>query len=137
MAGRVRPTLDCWQNLQDKYYKYCHCRPVRSSSSCLIGEQLEGTRVTRKGDSNIEILAPTFTMVAAREQCPYIPTITPSKTCSAIFTDASKEGWGACINEHTARGTWSLPGSKLHIYYLELKAVFLAYKSSKTSAYTK
>ena len=87
-------------------------------------KQLEGTRVTRKGDSNIEILAPTFTMVAAREQCHYRPTITPNKTCSAIFTDASKEGWGACINERTARGTWSLPGSKLHIYYLELKAVF-------------
>ena len=65
-------------------------------------------------------------MVAAREQCPYRPTITPNKTCSAIFTDASKEGWGTCINECTARGTWSLPGSKLHIYYLELKAVFLA-----------
>ena len=65
-------------------------------------------------------------MVAAREQCPYRPTITPNKTCSAIFTDASKEGWGACINERTARGTWFLPGSMLHIYYLELKAVFLA-----------
>ena len=43
-----------------------------------------------------------------------------------LYTDASKEGWGACINERTARGTWSLPGSMLHIYYLELKAVFLA-----------
>ena len=45
-----------------------------------------------------------------------------------IFTDASKEGWGAHLNEHTARGTWSLPESKLHINYLELKAVFLALK---------
>ena len=45
-----------------------------------------------------------------------------------IFTDASIEGWGAHLNEHTARGTWSLPGSKLHITYLELKAVFLALK---------
>ena len=32
-----------------------------------------------------------------------------------IFTDASKEGWGAHLNEHTARETWSLPESKLHI----------------------
>ena len=31
-------------------------------------------------------------------------------------------------NEHTARGSWSLPESKLHINYLELKAVFLALK---------
>ena len=43
-----------------------------------------------------------------------------------IFTDASKEGWGAHLEEHTARGVWSLPESKLHINYLELKAVFLA-----------
>ena len=43
-------------------------------------------------------------------------------------TDASKEGWAAHLNEHTARGTWSLPESKLHINYLELKAVFLALK---------
>ena len=43
-------------------------------------KQLEGTRVTRKGDSNTKVLAPTFT---ARGQCPYRPTITPNKTCSA------------------------------------------------------
>ena len=45
-----------------------------------------------------------------------------------IFTDASKARWGAHLNERTARGTWSLPESKLHINYLELKAVFLALK---------
>ena len=41
-----------------------------------------------------------------------------------IFTDASKKEWGAHLNEHTARGTWSLPESNLHITYLELKVVF-------------
>ena len=45
-----------------------------------------------------------------------------------LFTDASKEGCGARINDHAARRTWSLPESKLHINYLELKAVFLALK---------
>ena len=45
-----------------------------------------------------------------------------------IFTDASKEGWGTHLNEHTARGTWSLPESKLHINHLELKVFFLALK---------
>ena len=49
-----------------------------------------------------------------------------------IFTDASKEGWGAHLNEHTAKGVWSLPESKLHINYLELKAVFLALKEFQT-----
>ena len=52
----------------------------------------------------------------------------PIKHALQIFTDASKEGWGAHLNEHTVRGTWSLPESKLHINYLELKAVFLALK---------
>ena len=41
---------------------------------------------------------------------------------------SSKEAWGAHLNKRTARGTWSLPESKLHINYLELKAVFLALK---------
>ena len=52
----------------------------------------------------------------------------PLKHALQIFTDASKEGWGAHLNKHTARGTWSLPESKLHINHLELKAVFLALK---------
>ena len=52
----------------------------------------------------------------------------PIKHALQIFTDASKEGWGAHLNEHMARGTWSLPESKLHINHLELKAVYLALK---------
>ena len=51
--------------------------------------------------------------------------IHPLKHALQIFTDASKEGWGAHLNEHTARGTWSVPESELHINHLELKAVFL------------
>ena len=52
----------------------------------------------------------------------------PLKHALQIFTDASKEGWGTHLNEHTAKGVWSLPESKLHINYLELKAVLLALK---------
>ena len=52
----------------------------------------------------------------------------PLKHALQIFTDASKEGWGAHLNEHTARGTWSLSESKLHVNHLELRAVFLALK---------
>ena len=52
----------------------------------------------------------------------------PMQHALQIFTDASKEGWGSHLNEFIARGTWSLPESKLHINYLELKAVFLALK---------
>ena len=52
----------------------------------------------------------------------------PIKHALQIFTDTSKEGWGAYLNEYTARETWSLPESKLHLNYLELKAVLLALK---------
>ena len=52
----------------------------------------------------------------------------PLKHALQIFTDASKEGWGAHLNERTARGTWSVPESKLQINQLELKVVFLALK---------
>ena len=45
-----------------------------------------------------------------------------------IFTDASKEGWGAHLGDYTTSGTWSVPESHLHVNFLELKAVFLALK---------
>ena len=61
----------------------------------------------------------------------------PLKHALQIFTDASKEGWGAHLDKHTARGTWSLPESKLHINHLELKAVFLALKQFRTLVYNK
>ena len=89
---------------------------------------LENTRVTRKGDSNPQLPAPSFTMVATGRQRSHRPTITPNKACSANLYRRIKRRVGAHLNEHTARGTWSLPENKLHINYLELKAVFLALK---------
>ena len=61
----------------------------------------------------------------------------PLKHALQIFTDASKEGWGAHLDKHTARGQWSLPESKLHINHLELKAVFLALKEFQTLVFNK
>ena len=46
-----------------------------------------------------------------------------------LFTDASNEGWGAHLGDSTARGVWSDVESRLHINFLELKAVFLTLKS--------
>ena len=61
----------------------------------------------------------------------------PLKHALQIFTDASKEGWGTHLDEHTVRGQWSLPESKLHINHLELKAVFLALKEFQTLVFNK
>ena len=52
----------------------------------------------------------------------------PLRHAIQIFTDASKEGWGAHLGDFTTRGTWSVPESHLHINFLELKAVLLALK---------
>ena len=76
-------------------------------------EQLASTRGAGKSYSNPQVTTPPFKMVVRRGQCSPRPALTPNKVCSAIFTDASKEGWGAHLNERTARGFWSLPESKL------------------------
>ena len=44
---------------------------------------LENTRISRKGDPNSEIFAPSFTMVATGKQRSHRPTITPNNTCFA------------------------------------------------------
>ena len=56
---------------------------------------LENTRVTRKSDSNSQLPAPSFTMVATGRQRSHRPTITLNKTCSAnlyIQTHQKKGG---------------------------------------------
>ena len=63
-----------------------------------------------------------------KKQRTHRPAFTPHKACATDLYRATKEGWGAHLNECTARGSWSLPESMLHINYLELKAVFLALK---------
>ena len=138
--------LDRWQNLQDKiseilsltglavhvpdrfantHREAISARPTTHETHTVASQkQLEGTQITRKGNPDSQVTAPPLTMVATRRQHSYRSTITPNKTCS----DASKERWGTHLNECTARGSWSLPESKLHINYLELKAVFLTLK---------
>ena len=93
-------------------------------------KQLEGTRVTRKGVSNTKVLAPTLTVVAARGQCPYKPTITYTahKTCSVNLYRRINRRRGHSLKRTHCKRAWSFPESKLHINYLELRAVFLALK---------
>ena len=152
-AGRVRPTPDRWQNLQDKILEIMslpHC-PVRQFMS-LIGLLTATEKQVHLGRLHMRPiqwhLKQHWRIPESLEKVIPIPRslyphlqwwlqednvltgqpLHPIKHALQIFTDASKEGWGAHLNEFTARGTWSLPESKLHINYLELKAVFLALK---------
>ena len=48
-----------------------------------LKEQLEGTRVTRKGDTSPQVPPPLLKMVAGGKHCASRSTISPTKTCSA------------------------------------------------------
>jgi hypothetical protein len=48
-----------------------------------------------------------------------------------MFTDASKEGWGAHLGELEVSGKWDLQTAKLHINILEMRAVRLAVEHFK------
>ena len=54
-----------------------------------------------------------------------------------IFTDASNEDWGAHLEQVSTNGLCSGKEKRLHINVLELKAVSLVLKGSRTSVKTK
>ena len=54
-----------------------------------------------------------------------------------LFIDASNKGWGAHLDQSFTKGLWSDQEKRLHVNILELKAVSLALRSSRTSVRTK
>ena len=155
--GRVKPTPERWQTLTDKIQSILSglvC-PVRQFMS-LIGLLTATEKQVHLGRLHMRPiqwhLKNNWRVLKSLEKVIPIPKsfhphlrwwleesnvllgqpLQPLKHALQIFTDASKEGWGAHLDEHTARGTWSLPESKLHINHLELKAVFLALKEFRT-----
>ena len=80
-------------------------------------KHLEGTRVTRKGDYNTKVLAPTFTVVTAGGHSPYRLTITPNKTCSTNLFRYMKRRVGSSLKrEHCKRHL--VPSGKQVAYQL-------------------
>ena len=45
-----------------------------------------------------------------------------------IYSDASRNGWGAACGKHSTGGNWSKEESSLHINVLEMAAAFFAVK---------
>ena len=155
--GKVRPTEDRWQALTDKIRSMMSdpvC-PVRKFMS-LIGLLTATEKQVHLGRLHMRPiqwhLKNNWRVPESLEKVIPVPKslhphlrwwleegnvllgqpLHPLKHALQIFTDASNEGWGAHLDDHTARGTWSLPESKLHINHLELKAVFLALKEFRT-----
>ena len=149
----VRPTPDRWQSLQDKIQILLSTPtcPVRQFMS-LIGLLTATEKPVHLGRLHMRPiqwhLKNNWRVPESLEKVIPLPSslhphlqwwleatnvlegqpLHPTRHALQIFTDASKEGWGAHLNELTARGSWSVPESNLHINYLELKAVFLALK---------
>ena len=151
--GRVRPTQERWQGLQVKIREILASPvcPVRNFMS-LFGLLTATEKQVHMGRLHMRPiqwhLKNNWRMPETLEKTIPIPkslhphlkwwleednvikgqTLHPLAHALQIFTDASKEGWSAHLNKLMARGRWSLPESKLHINYLELKAVLLALK---------
>ena len=160
--GRVRPTEERWQTLTDKirsilsdpvcpvhqfmsliglltatekqvHLGRLHMRPIQwhLKNNWRVPESLE--KVIPVPNS----LHPHLKWWLEESNVLLGQPLHPLKHALQIFTDASKEWWGAHLDEHTARGTWSLSESKLHINHFELKAVFLVLKEFRTLRYKK
>ena len=152
-SGRVRLTPDRWQSLQDKIQTLlslpaCPVRQFMSLIGLLTATEKQvhlgrlhmrpiqwhlknNWRVPESLEKIIPLprsLHPHLQWWLEEDNVLLGQPLHPVKHALQIFTDASKEGWGAHLNEFTARGSWSAPESNLHINYLELKAVFLALK---------
>ena len=129
-TGRVRPTPDRWQSLQDKILEILslpacpvrqfmpliglltatekqvhlgrlHMRPIQwhLKSHWRIPESLE--KVIPISSS----LQPHLQWWLQEDNVLTGKLLHPIKHALQIFTDASKEGWGTHLDEHTARGT--------------------------------
>ena len=153
LNGIVRPTQNRWETLQQKITvllqnRSCPVRTFMSLIGLLTATEKQVTlgrlhmrpiqwhlkkhwRVPESLEKEIPIprsLHQYLQWWTQEENVLKGQPLHPLRHAVQIFTDASKEGWGAHLGDFTASGTWSVPESKLHINFLELKAVLLALK---------
>ena len=151
ISGRVLPTQDRWQALQEKL-RFIKSRPrctVRQFMS-LIGLLTTTEKQVSAGRLHMRPLqwhlkknwhVPEVLEKVIPVPQPLHPHLDwwldennvlkgqpqhPLQHAVQLFTDASKEGWGAHLGDFTARGVWSPFESRLYINFLEMKAVLLA-----------
>ena len=153
--GKVRPTEERWQALTHKIRSILsdpHC-PVRQFMS-LIGrsplratphethtvaleKQLEGPRVTGKGDPGPQIPPPPSKVVAGGKQCASRSTITPSKTCSANLYRRIKRRVGRLLRRAHCKGTVVPTREQVTHKPLGAESSFLALKEFQTLVFNK
>ena len=83
--------------------------PLRATThethTVALEKQLEGPRVTGKGDPGPQIPPPPSKVVAGGKQCASRSTITPSKTCSANLYRRIKRRVGRSLRRAHCKGT--------------------------------
>ena len=98
--------------------------PPRASSheahTVALEKQLEGPRVTRKGDPSPQLPPPTSKVVAGGKQCATRSTITPSKTCSANIYRRIKRRVGHSLRRAHCKG--NLVPSRKQVAHKPLRA---------------
>ena len=127
-SGRVRPTPDRWQSLQDNtstiastdlsgpavhvfdrpansHRKASSLRPPAHETHTVASQkQLESTGIPGKGYSSTQVTSPTLAMVATGREHPTWPTFTPHKACSADFYRRIKRRVGRSLKRAHCKG---------------------------------
>jgi hypothetical protein len=95
-------------------------RPIQLWLAHRWSQRTEDFDVTIRADpSLVQALAPWLNQAWLTAG---VPLVSPSPTLT-LFTDASLEGWGACLGDLHARGPWQPQERLKHINVLELVAV--------------
>ena len=151
--GLVLPTLQRWQILNDKIHfllkrRSCSVRQFMSLIGLLTATEKQvpsgrlhmrpiqwhlkrNWHIPESLKKNIPIpaaLHPHLKWWLQEDNVLLGQPLHPLQHALQLFTDASRESWGAHLEDHTTRRLWSLPESKLHINMSKLKAVLLALK---------
>ena len=117
-------------------HSYRKARPPRATSheahTVALGKQLEGPRVTRKGDPGPQTAPFPSKVVAGGKQCAARSTSTPSKTCSANIYRCIKRRVGLSLRRAHCKGNL-VPSRKQFAHKpSRAKAVFLAPEEFRT-----
>ena len=104
-SGVSGPTVYVPYRTSDSHRK---TSPPRSTShethTVALEKQLEGTRITGKGDTHSQVAPPSLKVVAGRKQCSSRSTITPTKTCSADIYRRIKRKVGHLLKRTHCKG---------------------------------
>ena len=79
-------------------------QPIQTQAMKYLEKQLEGTRITRKGDHYPKIASPSLKVMASGRKCPSRPATTTFKTCPGDFDRHIKRRIGCSLRGTHCKG---------------------------------